>query len=485
MPSDRHIEVSSPLGKELLFHRMRMTEELGRMFHLDLELLSHNHDIALDSLLGKNISIHMKTKDGRERYFHGIATHFSHVGSHEHYAHYTATLRPWLWLLTRTADCRIFQKKDGVNTAPDIIKKVFRDHGFTNFDDRLTRTDYRDREYTVQYRETAFNFVSRLMEHEGIYYFFEHEKSQHTLVLADSYSAHSNAPGYVKIPYFPPDSHSRREEEHFNDVTVAQEVQPGQYKVESFDFEKPKAVLQASSAKAQSHDHSSFEVFDYPADYSESIEGENYARIRLEEFQAQYEVVSAAGDACGVGTGNLFTLEDHPRQTLNQEYLVVSSTHELVMGSYESGSTGSSTEMKDSIQIHAIESHTPFRCEETTPNPVIYGPHTAIVVGKKGEEIWTEEHGRVKVQFHWDREGKLDEQSSCWVRVSQIWAGKGWGGMELPRMGQEVIVHFMAGDPDQPIVTGRVYNENHKVPYELPANQTQSGIKSRSTKGGS
>jgi type VI secretion system secreted protein VgrG len=186
-----------------------------------------------------------------------------------------------------------------------------------------------------------------------------------------------------------------------------------------------------------------------------------------------------------VGAGNLFTLEGHPRSLVNQEYLIVSSTHEVVMHGYESGEAASSLRMEDSIRIEAIESRQPFRCEETTEKPVIHGPQTAIVVGKKGEEIWTDEHGRVKVQFHWDREGKEDEKSSCWIRVAQIWAGKGWGGIALPRIGQEVIVEFLGGDPDRPIVTGRVYNGDNKVPYALSDNQTQSGIKSRSTKKGS
>jgi len=477
MASDRHVELTTPLGKDvLLFHRMTVTEELGRMFHFSLDLLSTDDDIPLNSVLGGEFSLRLETREGHVRHFHGKAVQFSHVGRYRHYARYVATVRPWLWMLTQTANCKIFQEK----SVPDIVKQVFRDQGFTDFKDSLSGS-YPERTYTVQYRESDFNFVSRLMEHAGIYYFFEHEASKHTLVLADSYTAHSPADGYATITYYPPDEMGRRKEEHFDDVTVAQQVRTGKYKVDSFDFEKPRSDLEGSSVKARSHDHSDFEIYDYTADYAEASDGDDYAKTRLNELQARHEITSAVGDACGIGAGNLFTLENHPRDALNQEYLILSSTHNVVMEGYETESATPDLRMRETVRIEGIESSQPFHPEERTPKPAIYGPQTAIVVGKKGEEIWTDEYGRVKLQFHWDREGKEDENSSCWIRVSQRWAGKQWGGIELPRIGQEVMVHFMNGDPDQPIVTGRVYNEDHKVPYELPANKTQSGIKSRST----
>lgn len=477
MASDRHVELTTPLGKDvLLFHRMTVTEELGRMFHISLDLLSTDDDIALNSVLGGEFSLRLETREGHKRHFHGKAVQFSHVGRYRHYARYVATVRPWLWMLTQTANCKIFQEK----SVPDIVKQVFRDQGFTDFKDSLTGS-YPERVFTVQYRESDFNFVSRLMEHAGIYYFFEHEASKHTLVMADSYTAHSPADGYAAIAYYPPDEMGRRKEEHFDNVTVAQQVRTGKYKVDSFDFEKPRSDLEGSSVKARSHDHSDFEIYDYTADYAEASDGDDYAKTRLNELQARHEITSAVGDACGIGAGNLFTLENHPRDSLNQEYLILSSTHNVVMEGYETGSATPDLRMRETVRIEGIESSQPFHPEERTEKPAIYGPQTAIVVGKKGEEIWTDEYGRVKLQFHWDRDGKEDENSSCWIRVSQRWAGKQWGGIELPRIGQEVMVHFMNGDPDQPIVTGRVYNEDHKVPYELPANKTQSGIKSRST----
>jgi type VI secretion system secreted protein VgrG len=332
MADKRHAEVvTSPLGKDdLLFHSMSATEQLGRPFEVQLELLSKDNDIALDRVLGQGIGIRVETGDGHKRHFHGVATQFQHVGSYRNYAQYTVTLSPWLWLLTLTANCRIFQEKK----APDIIKEVFRDHGFTDFEDKLSGS-YPERTYCVQYRESDFNFVSRLMEQEGIYYYFKHEAAKHTLVLSDAYGAHSTVSGYEKVPYYPPDEHGRREQEHLSEVTVAQNVQPGKYKVNSFDFEKPKADLLGSRTETRSHDHSDFEIYDYPAEYVEQAEGDRYARVYLESYQAGYETVSAVGDACGLAAGCLFTLEHHPRESLNREYLVVESTHEVSAEGYE------------------------------------------------------------------------------------------------------------------------------------------------------
>ena len=477
--ANRHVQLETPLAEgKLLFQRMTAADELGRMFHIDLELLSNDNDIKLEDVLGKPFSITVESRTGKEKVFHGIASEFSHVGVDGGFARYTATLRPWLWLLTRTTNCRIFQEMK----VPDIIKEVFRDHGFTDFEDSLSGS-YSERVYCVQYRETDFNFVSRLMEREGIYYYFKFEKGKHSLVLADAYGAHENASGYAKVPYFPPDEHGRRKEEHLKEVTISQCVQPGKYKVNSFDFEKPKADLLGDAVEKRQHDHADYEIYDYPGDYAEASIGQDYAKLRLEGHQARHETLTGGGDAIGLGTGNLFTLEEHPRVALNQEYLILSSTHDVAMHGYDSG--GPELRMEDAVHFEAMQATHPFRLEELTPKPTIFGPQTAVVVGKSGEEIWTDEHGRVKVQFPWDREGANDEKSSCWLRVSQALAGKNWGWISIPRIGQEVIVSFMNGDPDQPLVTGRVYNRDNKVPYDLPGNQTQSGLKSRSTKSGS
>lgn len=478
MQTNRSMRLHSPLGEDvLLFRRMTATEHLGRPFEFELDIYSEDHSIKFDQVLGQTMTVELELPGGGSRHFNGLVARFRHAGTHGRFALYHATLRPWLWFLTRTADCRIFQEK----TAPDIIKEVFRDHGFTDIEDSLSGS-YRTWEYCVQYRETDFNFVSRLMEQEGIYYYFKHEMGKHTLVLADSYSAHNSVPNYTKIPYYPPDVHDRRERDHISSWEMSQEVQPGTYVHTDFNFTRPKANLQAKSSKPRSHAHATEEIYDYPGEYTESGEGQTYARVRLEELGAQFERLDGAGNARGLAVGHLFELTNYPRSDQNREYLVVAATHVLLSDEYSA--TTEAPEEPYFCSFTAMESHTPYRAPCVTPKPVVQGPQTAMVVGKAGEEIWTDQYGRVKVKFHWDRLSSGDEKSSCWIRVAQIWAGKNWGGMFIPRIGQEVIVDFLEGDPDRPIITGRVYNGDAMPPYGLPDHATRSTVKSNSSKGG-
>ncbi len=474
MSTSQPVRVKTPFAEDLLFSRMTGSEELGRLYQYELELVSPKADLALDDLLGKDLTIEMDLPSGGTRYFHGYVTEFSQTGGRGRYASYSAVVHPWFWFLTRTSDCRIFQKK----TVPDIIQEVFRDLGFTDFKDSLTAT-YREWEYCVQYRETDFNFVSRLMEQEGIYYFFEHEDGKHTLVMADAYGAHGPLPENGKIPYYPPTETWR--DEHIYDWYLSKSVRTGACAIGAFHFIKPKANLEVTSSITHPHDNESFEIYDYPGEYYERGEGDHYVGVRMEELACDYERVRGESDAHGIFPGGLFELEKFPRDDQNREYLVVSTRHHLAEVDYESGGGGG---FKYNCSFEAMCSQDPFRTARTTPKPIVQGPQTAVVVGKKGEEIWTDEYGRVRVQFHWDRYGKKDENSSCWVRVAQVWAGGQWGGMTIPRMGQEVIVDFIEGDPDRPIVTGRVYNADNMPPYELPADKTKSTLKSQSSKGG-
>ncbi len=486
--SYRQIAVSSPLGPDLLlFRRMTATEGLGRLFELDLELLSEDRDIDPDKLLGQNMTVRLELANEGTRYFNGFVSRFRHTGMlavpaggrEWEYAGYRATLKPWLWFLTRTADCRIFQDK----TVPEIVKQVFRERGFTDFEEALYG-DFRRWTYCVQYRETDFNFVSRLMEQEGIYYYFAHENGRHKLVLCNDVGSHRSIADYERISYYPRARSERRERDHIYEWGFGREVQPGFYALNDFDFERPRANLRTQSSMPRRHALAELEVYDYPGDYTQSGDGETYARLRIEELQAQHEVAFGAGNARGLAVGALFTLEHPPRDDQEREYLVVEATHQLRSDVYESSLGESAAEPVYDCSFSAIPSRQPYRAPRITPRPVIQGPQTAIVVGKAGEEIWTDKYGRVKVQFHWDRYGKSDENSSCWVRVAQLWAGKRWGAMYLPRIGQEVIVEFLEGDPDQPIITGRVYNGEGMPPYDLPTHQTRSTVKSNSTKGG-
>ncbi|UCF94635.1 MAG: type VI secretion system tip protein VgrG, partial [Desulfobacterales bacterium] len=466
----RPVEIFTPLGEDLLlFHRMTATEELGRLFQLELDLLSKDPNIPFEKLLGQNVTIRLDLPNDKVRYFNGYVSRFRQEGSFDDFNVYRMTVRPWLWFLTRTADSRIFQEK----RVPDIIKEVFRDHGFTDFEEALSGS-YRTWEYCVQYRETDFNFVSRLMEQEGMYYYFKHESNKHILVLSDSISSHEAYPDYEKLPYFPPDEHLLRERDHIYDWNIAQEVQPGVYALNDFDFTRPKANLQVKASVKREHARAAMEIYDYPGEYLQTGEGEIYARARIEELQSEYEQVQGQANARGLSVGCLFELVDYPRKDQNREYLIISASHQLESDAYASG-TATEAEEVYFCRFTALPSRQPFRPARTTPKPLVQGPQTAIVVGPSGEEIYTDKYGRVKIQFHWDRYGKHDENSSCWVRVSHPTAGKGWGAVQIPRIGQEVIVDFLEGDPDHPIITGRVYNANQMPPYELPGSGMVSG----------
>ncbi|WP_024672788.1 type VI secretion system Vgr family protein [Pseudomonas syringae] len=473
----RLAQVSSPLGPDvLLLKEMSGGDELGRLFSYDLQLTSVDGALDLNQLLGKPMSLSVQLAGGAQRYFHGIVARCSQNVTRDQFASYQVTLRPWLWLLTRTSDCRIFQNL----TIPQIIKQVFRDLGFSDFEDALSKP-YREWEYCVQYRESSFDFVSRLMEQEGIYYFFRHEKDRHVLVLADAYGAHQPAPGYESVPYFPPDG-QHRERDHINDWRLAQEVQPGSLELNDYDFQRPSASIDVRSAMPRPHTAGDYPLYDYPGTYVQSQDGEHYARTRLEALQSLHERIELSGNARGLGAGHLFSLTGFGRQDQNREYLIVGARYYLAQESLESGASGGGVQFE--LGLSCIDAQQSFRPLASTQRPIVKGPQTAVVVGPTGEEIWTDQFGRVKVHFHWDRHDQSNENSSCWIRVSQAWAGKNWGSMQIPRIGQEVIVSFLEGDPDRPIITGRVYNAEQTVPYDLPANATQSGMKSRSSKGG-
>lgn len=473
----RLAQVSSPLGPDvLLLKRLEGGDELGRLFAYELQLTSQDHAIDLNQLLGKPVSVSVQLSGGAHRYFHGLVARCSQGVDVGQFASYQITLRPWLWLLTRTSDCRIFQHL----TIPQIIKQVFRDLGFSDFEDALTRP-YREWEYCVQYRETSFDFVSRLMEQEGIYYFFRQEADRHVLVLADAYSAHRPAPGYESVPFYHPDG-QHRERDHISGWQLAQEVQSGSLELNDYDFQRPSARINVRSAMPRPHTAGDYPLFDYPGTYVQSEDGEHYARTRIEAIQSLHERVDLKSNARGLGAGHVFSLSGFSRQDQNREYLIVAAHYTVTQESLETGEGAEGLQFESDLTC--IDAQQNFRPLPTTPRPVVKGPQTAIVVGPAQEEIFTDAFGRVKVHFYWDRHDQSNENSSCWIRVSQAWAGKNWGSMHIPRIGQEVIVSFLEGDPDRPLITGRVYNAEQPVPYDLPANATQSGTKSRSSKGG-
>jgi len=484
---NREIAISSPLGADvLLFHRMHGSEQLGRLSEYRLELLSERNDILIQDVLGKSMSIRLDLPSGEKRYFNGIVTKFCSTGWHGNLCTYEATIHPWLWLLTRSSNCRIFQDKSAV----EIVKEICHDPvyaGMIDLDVGLLSSQYEALPYCVQYRETDFHFVCRLMEHAGIYFFFKHTAARHTMVLADSYGAHAKIPGYGKVKFTTDGNRQNFVDESIHFWSSGGEIQASHCVFNDFDFERPAAstsgglLVQATLPAA--FDQPTYERFDYPGGYVKSQIGKELARARIEQIHGQCVQICADTNARGLFPGGLFGLAEHPRDDQNREYLITKARYELTSDAYET-TTSSGSELSFRCEFSAIGKEHAYRPERITPKPFVQGPQTAMVVGKSGEEIWTDQYGRVKVQFHWDRLGKEDEKSSCWVRVAQSWAGKRWGTLFIPRIGMEVVVDFLEGDPDRPLITGCVYNAETMPPYPLPAEQTKSMIKSHSSKGG-
>jgi type VI secretion system secreted protein VgrG len=480
----RSIAIKTPLGADVLGLRsFSVQEELSHLFHIEAQLSSENGQVNLDDVVGHDVTIRLNLGDKGKRFFHGFVSQMVQEANQSGYAQYRATIVPWLWFLTRTSDCRLWaadQPSQG-KTVPQIIEEVFKGHGFSDYKLKLSG-NYPKREFCVQYRETDFDFVSRLMEQEGIYYFFEHKEGKHTLVLADSISAHNAYSGYSEIVF-----HEAENRGPVREVvtvwTMKKEVQPVATALQDFDFKKPKTSLLASTKVSRKYGKAEYEVYDYPGEYLEHGDGQQLADARLAELQTQYETLQGQAHARGLAAGHTFKLKNHPRSDQNREYLITSVALQADGGEFASGGPGGAEFF--SCNFTCIDKTQQFRPARVTPKPMVRGPQTAVVVGPAGEEIYTDEHARVKLHFYWNRHDKSDENSSCWVRVSQYWAGKTWGSIHIPRIGQEVVVEFLEGDPDRPIIIGRVYNADQTPPYGLPGNKTQSGIKSRSSKGGS
>jgi type VI secretion system secreted protein VgrG len=473
---DRPISVSTPLGDDVLLLRsFEGQEAISRLFFFDLDLLSPNDSINYQDVVGQRVSIRMSLADGNSRYWNGFVSRFTQAGKDSDLAVYHATVVPWVWFLDQTTDCRIFQNKK----VPDIIQQIFNENNFKDFSMKLYG-NFTEREYCVQYRESDFNFVSRLMEEEGIFYFFDHGEKEHTLVLGNDPSVHQKCPQQPAARYHT-SAGGWRESDVILQWSQQREYRPAVYTSTDYNFETPATSL-LCTAKADGKS----EIYDFPGEYAKRGDGDQQVRIRLQEQQVAQTIARASSDCRAFGVGQRFDLEDHYRKDLNQPYVITALFHSGRQSQdyRSSGSGGNGLEVEYRNSFECVPFSTPIRPPRRTPVPVVQGCQTAVVVGPAGEEIFTDKYGRVKVQFHWDRQGKRDESSSCWVRVSNPWAGKSWGGIHIPRIGQEVIVDFIEGDPDRPIITGRVYNAGQMPPWELPAKAMISGFKSNSTKGG-
>lgn len=484
---NRLIAIDTPLGKDaLLLTGFSGTEALSTLFRFDLKMLSENHAIVFEDIIGKLVTVSIILADGDVRFFNGLISRFSQgrgggeAGGDVRFSQYTATMVPWLWLLTQTADSRIFQNL----SVPEIVEKIFTEGNHADFKTAF-HGQYGKREYCVQYRETDFNFISRLLEEEGIYYFFEHEEGKHTLVLADAPEEHKPCPKQESARY-QLTAGGWADDDVITSLEKAQEIRPGKVVLNDYYFETPSTDLSVTVPGKKPLGPGEKEIYDYPGLYTKRADGDHFANIRMQEEEAGITTITGSGVCRAFTSGYRFDLVDYYRDDMTDKpYVLTSIHHEAGQGvTYPGVAKSEASEFSYVNHFACIPFDVPYRPARHTPKPVVRGTQTAIVVGPSGEEIYTDEYGRIKVQFHWDREGKKDENSSCWIRVAQLWASSGWGGMYIPRMGQEVVVDFLEGDPDRPIVIGCVYHGNNMPPYALPDEKTKSTIKSDSSLGG-
>ncbi len=452
-------------------------EAISKPYYMKLRLVSEDAQIDFSQMMDKSAVLTFSLlKDGVERYLHGIVNRFEQREQHNRFTIYHATVISPLWYLTQRFNCRIFQYK----SAKDIIEEILKEALPTlKFKFRLDAA-LESRDYCVQYRESEFAFICRLLEEEGIFYFFEHSQEGCDLIFADGSFAHHPIPNDENV-IFNPQHYGQVGDEHISQFFYAEQICSGKVSLRDFNFKRPFTP----EGEQMTSEHSELEIYDYPGRFQEGGQGSRFAKIRLEEQQTKRKVANGQSFCTSLIPGYYFNLEEHSRNDFNQRYLLTELRLRVEQPQVlEETGSGSTAESIFDSQFECIPFSVPFRPAKITPKPIMRGTQTAIVVGESGDEIYTNKHGEIKVQFHWDREGQNNDKSSCWIRVSQQWAGIGWGGINIPRVGQEVIVDFLEDDPDRPIVTGRVYNGKHTTPYSLPSEKTKSTLKSRSSPGG-
>lgn len=502
---DRHLSVTTPLGTDVLMLRgFTGTEAVSKLFRFELDVIAEAGTVVpFEKLLGQKITFNLALDGGVDRPFNGICSRVSEGAAGLTFTPYTLEVVPQVWFLTRVAQSRIFQQV----SVPDILKTVF---GGLDVDFQLTG-EYASRDYCVQYRETDFHFASRLMEEEGIFYFFKHDVNSHTLVVADNPQAHPVQPNLGTVEYETSEAQDHSRGDRITVWKKSQELRSGKFTLWDHCFELPHKHLEADAILTDSVQVGSvthklklgkaekLEIYDYPGGYAQRFDGINpgggdrsddlqhifednkrTVGIRMQEEAAAALLVEGEGFCRQLTSGHKFTAAR--LGTGDGDYITLSVEHDaLLAGEYRSG-TGS--EISYTNKFTCIPAGLAYRPPQETEKPVVSGTQTAVVVGGDGDEIFVDKYGRIKVQFMWDRQGTNDSTSSCWVRVASFWAGKQWGAIHIPRVGQEVVIAFEEGDPDRPIVVGSVYNADMMPPYDLPDNKTQSGVKSRSTPNG-
>ncbi|WP_339742241.1 type VI secretion system tip protein TssI/VgrG [uncultured Rubinisphaera sp.] len=482
--ADRALTIKTPLGNDkFVAISLTGTEGISRPFQFLVDMVSEDQAIEFDKILGKSATFNAKLDDDYERNFNGIVWRFTQgaVSNIEDsiLRNYQAELVPWTYFLKLNSNSRIFQEK----TPPEIVEQVFKDNGLTDYKLSLKGT-YAKQDYCVQYNETDYDFVSRMLEQYGIYYYFNHEDSKHTLVLGDAASA------YVDLTKSEVDYSG-----DFSDPIIGEidswsrryECITGKVELRDYDYVNPSTALIAKEKTiVKLKSTASMEQYEYAGGFLKAADGKALATVRMEAQEAMHDVATGSGNHPGFQAGGKFKLKSHPvKAEVNAKYVLTSVEHraqEPII--FSSGPIIGAGEKDMPIywnKFECVPSKVAFRPARVTPKPHVAGPQSAVVVGPKAQEIFTNKFGEVKVQFHWDREGKMDDKSSCWIRVAQSWAGGKYGAQFMPRVGNEVIVEYLDGDIDRPIITGSVYNGDNSTIYALPDEQNKSGFKTLST----
>ncbi|EKO2236473.1 type VI secretion system tip protein VgrG [Salmonella enterica] len=467
----------------LLFSSLNGSEALGSLFTyivqlktpdtLNLGYVSPAANLPLKAMVGKDLCVNIELDGGGKRHISGLVTAARVVGHEGRSVTYELRMEPWVKLLTHTSDYKAFQNK----TVVDILDEVLAEYPYP-VEKRLVES-YPVRTWQVQYGETDFDFLQRLMQEWGIYWWFEHSEDSHTLVLADAISTHHACPDSPEVEWH--QKGLKLDKAFIHTIIANESLRTGQWVLDDFDFKKPRSRLANTVANPRETGHASYEHYEWPGDYFDKGEGEMLTRIRMEAQRSPGSRVHGAGNIRTLMTGYTFALMNHPTAELNQEYLLAQTTLFVQDNAQHSGQDQHFT-FSTRFELHPTREV--YRPQRTISKPHTKGPQSAIVTVPSGQEIWTDQYGRVKVQFGWDRYGKMDENSSCWIRVSYPWAGKGFGMIQIPRIGQEVLVDFKNGDPDLPIIVGRTYNQDTMPPWGLPGMASQSGIFSHSLYGG-
>ncbi|EAR7455408.1 type VI secretion system tip protein VgrG [Salmonella enterica subsp. enterica] len=460
-------------GGETLSELFSYVVQLKTPDTLNLGYVSPAANLPLKPMVGKDLCVNIELDGGGKRHISGLVTAARVVGHEGRSVTYELRMEPWVKLLTHTSDYKAFQNK----TVVDILDEVLAEYPYP-VEKRLVES-YPVRTWQVQYGETDFDFLQRLMQEWGIYWWFEHSEDSHTLVLADAISAHKACPDSPLVEWH--QEELKLDKEFIHTITANESLRTGQWVLDDFDFTKPRSLLANTVANPRETGHATYEHYEWPGDYFDKSEGEMLTRIRMEAQRSPGSRVLGGGNIRTLMTGYTFTLENYPTAEVNQEYLLMQT---LLFVQDNAQHSGQDQHFTFSTRFELHPTREVFRPQRTVSKPHTKGPQSAIVTGPAGQEIWTDQYGRVKVQFGWDRYGKMDENSSCWIRVSYPWAGKGFGMIQIPRIGQEVLVDFKNGDPDLPIIVGRTYNQDTMPPWGLPGMASQSGIFSHSLYGG-